>query len=199
MNSRVNLFSNVIGFIIKRSTSYYTYVSYFSESCLWLTNSYAETMMAINFSYFFIETARLNLPKLLANSNNSLVSGYVVKVMVRLPSLNSFDLEGTWGPRFDSRFGQSWGCGRQAAGCSPSDQDQARVDGALCSTLTWKSCHHKRRGPIPGQLSEGVARTIQTWYRGPGQPGQFKEWAGFLVSRSLTLPAAPPWAGAVIG
>ena len=27
---------------------------------------------------------------------------------------------------------------------------------------------------------------------GPWQPGQFKERAGFLVSRSLTLPAAPP-------
>ena len=30
------------------------------------------------------------------------------------------------------------------------------------------------------------------------QPEQFMERAGFLVSRSLTLPAAPPWAAGVI-
>ena len=33
---------------------------------------------------------------------------------------------------------------------------------------------------------------------GPWQPGQLKERAGFLVSISLTLPAAPPRAAGVI-
>ena len=43
-------------------------------------------------------------------------------------------------------------CGRRAVGSFPSDQDQARVDGALCFTLASKNSQHKRRGPIAGQL-----------------------------------------------
>ena len=43
---------------------------------------------------------------------------------------------------------------------SPSDQDQARVHGTLCSTRASKRSQHKRRGPIPGQMSARVAGTV---------------------------------------
>ena len=45
-----------------------------------------------------------------------------------------------------------------------------------------------------------TARAAGTVQRRPRIPGksQLKEQAGFLVSRSLTLPSAPPWAGRVI-
>ena len=59
-------------------------------------------------------------------------------------------------------------------------------------TYTSYFCQHKRRGPIPGQLSVRAAGTIQTSYHVPRQPEQQKGHTGFLVSRSLTLPAAPP-------
>ena len=50
----------------------------------------------------------------------------------------------------------------------PSDQEQVRVDGALCSTHSSNRCQHKGRGLISGQLSAVVAGTVQTRYRGPG-------------------------------
>ena len=45
--------------------------------------------------------------------------------------------------------------------------------------------------------SAKTSETVQTRYRDPGK-GQLKEKTGFLVSRSLALPSAPPWAGRVI-
>ena len=45
--------------------------------------------------------------------------------------------------------------------------------------------------------SKGSAGTVQTWYHLPGK-GQLKEQARLFVSRSLTLPFTPPWAGGVI-
>ena len=55
---------------------------------------------------------------------------------------------------------------------------QRRSDGALCSTCASKRSQHNWRGPKAGQTSAGVSGTVQTWYRGPWQPGQFKKRAG---------------------
>ena len=86
--------------------------------------------------------------------------------------------------------------GRRAAGSSPSDQDQPRVDGALCSTRSPKSSQHNWKGPIAGQMPAGVSGAVQTWYRGPGNLRNSKERAGFLVSRSerqaLMIYLVPP-------
>ena len=41
-------------------------------------------------------------------------------------------------------------CGRRGAGSLPSYQDLARVDGALCSARTSRSCQHKLKGPRTG-------------------------------------------------
>ena len=46
-------------------------------------------------------------------------------------------------------------------------------------------------------LSARAAGTVQTRYRVPVKV-QLTEQAGFLVSRSLTLPSASPCAGGVI-
>ena len=53
-------------------------------------------------------------------------------------------------------------CGWRAADSSSSDQDRARVNGALCSMRVSKSGQHNGRGPIPGQLSSRTAGTVQT-------------------------------------
>ena len=50
------------------------------------------------------------------------------------------------------------------------------------------------KGAISNQMSAGVTGFVQTRHRAPRQPGQLKEHTGFLVSRSLILPAAPLWA-----
>ena len=62
---------------------------------------------------------------------------------------------------------------RLAAGSSPSDQNRARVGGALCQL--------KGRGPIPGQLSVRAAGTVQTRYR-VSSTG-FKKYTGFLEKK----------------
>ena len=69
------------------------------------------------------------------------------------------------------------------------------VDGALCSTRDSKSYQHKKKGPDSGpNVCRGRGNSSNV-IPGPRQPGQLKERAGFLVSRSSKLSAAPPWAG----
>ena len=45
--------------------------------------------------------------------------------------------------------------------------------------------------PLKVRLSARATETVQTRYRAPGKR-HLKEQAGFLVSRSLALPSAPP-------
>ena len=88
--------------------------------------------------------------------------------------------------------------GRWAAGSSPSDQDWARVDGSLCSTRASRSCQHSQKGlGIGPNVCRGRGTRSNETLRTPAL-GQFKEHTGFLVSRSLKLPAAPTWAAGVI-
>ena len=94
--------------------------------------------------------------------------------------------------RDDLRPQSARACGRRAAVSSPSDQGQARIHGALCSTRASKSSQHKNKEPV---TEPNVCRGLgNSWnvIPGPWQLGQFKERAGFLIS--LTLLAAPPWA-----
>ena len=52
-------------------------------------------------------------------------------------------------------------CGWRAACSSPSNQDQARVDGVLSSTRASKSYQQKGKDLIPDQLSARAAGTVQ--------------------------------------
>ena len=56
-------------------------------------------------------------------------------------------------------------------------------------------CHHNKT--TAGVVLSVVAEYVQMRHRVPRQPGQLKEQTRFLVSRSLTLPSAPPWAATV--
>ena len=83
-----------------------------------------------------------------------------------------------------------------AAGSSPSDQEWIRVDSALCSTAPQVAVSIHWRDPMSGQLSARATGSNEIPHS--RQPEQFMERLGFLVSKSLTLPAAPPWAAGVI-
>ena len=84
-----------------------------------------------------------------------------------------------------------------AVGSSSSDQNRARVDGALCSTRDSRSYQHNWRGRIRGQLSASAAGTVQTRYRVPGKKILLlKEQAGFRMKD--TTFRSSPWAGGLI-
>ena len=94
--------------------------------------------------------------------------------------------------------------GHRRRGLADGDQRVAlrpiktRPESTACCVPRSKSSQYIRRSPIAGQTSVGVSGTVQTWYRGPRNLGNWKERVGFLVSWSLTLPVTAPWVAGVI-